>query len=457
LVAYEVRDVTLLQERFERLRGAELDLPKPGSRGNVYVLHLTGWVVGRDLQPVTVDVLYRGQVIRRAPVRGGRADVAAALGGISPDTPCTFHALVGLLGLSLDAELALEAVLEDGSRAPIGRVTVSRSPLRGDYAPRLQPLMLTCLGRTGSTWVMQLLTAHPEILVYRRFPYESAPGKYWMHALRVLSEPADLLDSAHPDSFQNDLHWVGKNPYWEDSVFEQPALANWSARTFVERLASFCQTNVDDWYMTLARNQGQEAAVYFAEKHIWPDFVPVLTRELYPAAREVFLVRDFRDMALSIMAFDERRGYAGFGRPHGATDEEYLRTQVRQMAEDIRASWIARRDHAHLLRYEDLVLQPRETLTALLGYLELDASPATIDRMLEIGAQAVPDLPGTSFDGSMVSQHQTSGDLAASIGRWRRERDPSFGPLCDDIFGDALAEFGYARSDAEPDAKKAAG
>jgi hypothetical protein len=446
LVTYDVRQVTMFPERLERLRGAELDSPRTGSRGNVYVLHVIGWVVGREVPAVEVEVLYNGRVIRRSAVRGSRADVAEALGDIPAETPSTFHALIGMIGLKLQAELTVQAVLADGSRVPIGRLDVVRSPLRGDYVPRLQPLMLTCLGRTGSTWVMKLLTSHPEIVVYRRFPYESAPAKYWLHMLRVLSDPSNFLESADADSFHNELHWVGQNPYWEESVFEQPALENWSARTYVERLAAFCQTNIDDWYLTLARNQRQTAPVYFAEKHMWPNFLPVVTWELYPAAREVFLVRDPRDMALSIMAFDERRGFTGFGRPAGATDEDYLRGEVRQMAHDLRKSWIARRERAHLLRYEDLVFQPEETLTALVEYLGLDASPPMIAQMLELGAQPVPDLPGTSYDTSMVSQHRTSEDLERSIGRWERERDGRFAELCDEVFGEVLDDFGYPRS-----------
>ena len=51
---------------------------------------------------------------------------------------------------------------------------------------------------------------------------------------------------------------------------------------------------------------------------MWPNYLPVLIRELYPRAKEIFLVRDFRDMARSIMAFDAKRGYAGFGRARTA-------------------------------------------------------------------------------------------------------------------------------------------
>jgi hypothetical protein len=198
--------------------------------------------------------------------------------------------------------------------------------------------------------------------------------------------------------------------------------------------------------MALAQSQEQQVPVYFAEKHMWPQDIPVLARELYPDAKEVFLVRDFRDMAASILAFDRKRGFPGFGRPDNITDEQYMRGDLRQMALDMRTSWQSREAHAHLLRYEDLVLEPEKTLAALLAYLQLDASPPMTQHMLEIGGQPLPDLPGTSITPrSFVDQHRTTDDLKSSIGRWRQSGD-EFRDLCDEVFGDVLSDFGYTGS-----------
>ena len=46
--------------------------------------------------------------------------------------------------------------------------------------------------------------------------------------------------------------------------------------------------------------------------------------ELYPDSREVFLVRDFRDMVSSILAFNAKRGARGFGRAAAETDAGYV-------------------------------------------------------------------------------------------------------------------------------------
>jgi Sulfotransferase family len=442
-LAFQVLDVTMLPEGDERLLGFALDSPRIGHKSNAYVLHLIGWTVAREVPVRTLEVLQDDRVVRKVPIRGGRADVSEAL-GVSPDTECVFHALVNLIGLKPFTRLTLRVELEDGVRVPACSITVDREPIETGYEPTLAPLMVTTLGRSGSTWLMQLLAAHPEVVVFRRFPYESAPAKYWVHMLRVLTEPANFLESAYPDSFYNDIWWLGANPFHDERIYEQPPLESWFARIQVERLAGFVQRTIQDWYLTLARTQEQGAPAYFAEKHMRPNYIPVLTWELYPQAKEVFLVRDFRDMAHSIMDFDARRGFAGFGRPDGATDEEYMRGDLRDMAHKLMRSWQSRRERAHLVRYEDLIRNPAEVLTGVLEYLGVDGSPATLESLLAHGAEDVLSLPGAIYEPTEVAAHRTVPDPRATIGRWQQEPDGVVAALADEVFGEALAEFGYS-------------
>jgi hypothetical protein len=445
LRTFEVTEVGLLPERTEWLLGFEIDMPQAGTREGVHVLHLVGWVVGRDVAAVSVDLMRNGEVIRTTPVRGARDDVAAAI-GVDPATDCVFHVLAGLLGLGPNPRLELEVVLADGTRVPVGWISLVRRPFRSGFAPKLRPLIVNCPGRSGSTFLMKLLAAHPEVVVFRRFPYESAPARYWMHMLSVLAEPANLIQSTHTDTFSSDRWSIGSNPFHDDRVYEQKPLADWFAGDHVEELAAFCQRSVDEWYTTLARTQVQPDAVYFAEKHMWPDHLPRLMRELYPEAREVFLVRDFRDMALSILSFDRRRGFPGFRRPEGLTDIEYVHGVLREMTLGLTAAWRERREGAHLLRYEDLVAEPGGSLTALFAYLGLDALPATVERVIAHGAAPALDLPGASFEPSDLEGHRTTPSLEASIGRFRTEADREFLAATEEAFGEALREFGYSEA-----------
>lgn len=429
-----VEQLALDPDAGERLAGFAVERPRAGERSDSHVLRLAGWVAGRALAVRAIEIVYHGRAIQVAPAGGVRDDVAVA-------EARSWETLVGLVGLRPDAELELHVVLADESRVPAARLKLRRTPLRSGFDARLQPLILTSLGRSGSTWLMKMFAAHPEIVVMRHFPYESSAAKYWMHALKVLSDPADLTQSAHPDTFHSDWYWVGSNPYYDAPALDHPARARWLSVEHVERLARFFQETAEQWYLAVADSQGQEGPRYFAEKHLWPNFLPMMMRELYPGAREVFLVRDFRDMACSALLADERRGFAGFGREAQSSEEDYVRDVVRRMATDLRRSWEARGAGAHLVRYEDMAHRPQETLTALLSYLGVDSRPGTVDDVLRLAAQDVPDLPGTSFDPQLVAQHR-AGAPAESIGRWRK-RDGAFRDLLDDVLSDALAAFGY--------------
>ena len=403
--------------------GFVLERPQQGEQGDLHALRLSGTAPGGR----AVEVVYHGRPIQIAPVRDSR-----------------WETLVGLVGMRADAALGLEVVLENGERAPAATLQLQHAPLRSGFEPAVQPLLLTSLGRSGSTWLMKMFAAHPEIVVMRRFPYESSAAKYWMHAMKVLSDPASMELSAHPDSFHSDRWWAGSNPYFDAPAIEDPDRAAWLGREHVERLARFFQESVEQWYVTVARSQGQERPRYFAEKHLWPNFLPMLMRELYPGAREVFLVRDFRDVAVSALGTDARRGYAGFGKEPGMSDEDYVRAVVTRMATDLRRSWESRAEGAHLVRYEDMAERPTETLAGLLSYLDVDAAPATVDRLLELASQDVPELPGSTFDPELVRRHRSSRSPQDSIGRWR-DRDDAFRAVLDDALGDALTAFGYER------------
>ena len=182
--------------------------------------------------------------------------------------------------------------------------------------------------------------------------------------------------------------------------------------------------------MRTARSQGQQAARYFAEKS--DPAAAWLTRELYPGMREIFLVRDFRDLVTSILAFDAKRGFFGFGRRPEDQDADYVR-RFRLSTMNLCHAWRHRADRAHLLRYEDLVRNPEESLRRVLEYLGLDASPSLVCGILDRIDQ----------ESEILIDHRTSSSALASIGRWRRDLPAAIQDVCHEVLADALREFGY--------------
>lgn len=412
-----------------------IEAPVSGYETETYALTVSGWVLGRTSPVVAVELRYADMLLRTAPVEIARPDIATGY----PDYPdrgraaaCGFATAIGTLGLAPEFAVHVEAVLEDGRRVPLGAVRGRHDPLRSGFVPALQPIMVTSLGRTGTTLLMQLLADHPDIVVQRLYAYETRWSTYWAHMAKVLGEPGTFMPPQQwINSFEN-FDAVGHNPFNFTSYTYDPLVAGWLNRDYPERLAAFCQQSAEAFYRQIAAGQGQTEPAYYAEKH-FPGFIPDVIWELYPQAKEIVSVRDFRDMLCSIAAFVAKPGRTFFEYSSTQSTEELI-AQMRGEVELLLRSWRRRSARAHLVRYEDLVREPTETLRGVFAYLGLEISPATLAAMVRRGFAETPDL----------RNHRTTASLDASIGRWRRDLSPPLLRLVEDAYGDALREFGYA-------------
>jgi len=412
----------------EALLGSYLDRPLPGSSFDRTAFEISGWLVGRHSRAFEVRVVAEKTLIRTIPMAVPRPDVTA----LHPNAPelSGFWSLAGTVGLDPDFTLEIRGVPEDGTSLDIGSIRGKRAAIASSVEPRLRPLLVTSLGRTGTTLLMNLLSAHPAVVAHRAYPYEIFPARYWLHLLRVLAEPADFVDSSHPTTFTEDLWKIGHNPFHTAPVTEDPELADLLGRSYVERLAGFCQQSIDEFYEAVASSQGKSSVEFFAEK-FQPDHLPRMAWELYPEAREIVLVRDFRDLICSVFAFNEKRGTVEFGRNGFTTDEEYVR-YVGRRARQLVDAWKSRSEVSKLVRYEDLATRSAEVVDGLLAYLGLDREPAVIEAMVR-----------TAFEHPDVADHRTTPTVVESIGRWQQDLSPSLLAVVSETLDGTLAELGY--------------
>lgn len=423
----------------ERLWGFHIDLPKSGARNDFYAIQVRGWVIGQGSPVEAIELVYEDIPIRQVPICMPRRDVVAKYPEVSGSEKCGFWIATGTLGIAPEFELRIDAVLRDKSRATLGVIRGRQQPLTSGFEPKLQPLMITNMGRTGTTWLMRLLGEHPQIVAHRVYPYETRAHRYWMNVLKVLSEPANSFRCPVGDDLLPQISSIGQHPIYNyqsmdnSTSDEERSLNRWFGRIYVEHLAAFCQQSTEAFYQEVARNQGQDNALYFVEKQILESVhTRWLVRTLYPKAREVFLFRDFRDMLCSILAFNAKRGYNAFGRDKVNSEDEYVRMlQLGWLS--LLQEWRSRVSSAHLLRYEDLVSSPVESLRSILEYLGLDSSLSTIKGIIQRASEETPEMRG----------HRTTPDAVTSIGRWRRDLDASLKVICDEVLGDLQKELGY--------------
>jgi hypothetical protein len=423
----------------DELQGFQLEGPTAGATSSTQSLHFDGWILGRKSPVVAVEALQDGRSVLRVPVRTARQDLAAAFPDSAEAATSGFSAALGALRLRTDFELLLRGELESGVTMPLATIRGRRERLELPAGPGPRPLIVTTLGRTGSTWCVWMLQSHPEIVAHSPFENDARVGAYWMSALQTLSDPVSYLRQVYPGEIAEPDWWVGHEADIPARL-NDAVLDGWLADSRVYELARACRDRIDSFYGFLAEQQGKSAS-FFVEKFLPRQISIDLLRELYPGAAEVVLVRDLRDVFCSILAFNRKRGYEAFGRELAGSDDEYIDT-VRRSGEALLSHVRSEERDTHLLRYEELISEPVATLEPLLEFLGLD--PA--------GAAAMVERAAVSTGG--MDHHMTAPSASASIGRWRTDLDPELAERCDAILFPVVADFGYSTAGGEPSARR---
>lgn len=283
------------------------------------------------------------------------------------------------------------------SAIPAAALQALADALEGQPADAaLAPIMVTSVGRSGSTLMMRWLAAHPAIVADKTYPLESTFARQGLERITQ-----DLLASRSGD------------------------MATVAART------RQTVSEIAQHYLAVHQSQGgQNRPRYYAEKNLAPEW---LARLVSPAAKEIFLVRDPRDMICSSLAFNAKRGYQAFGRQDVTSDLEYIAHRAAMALPWVVLPWKERCGDALLVRYEDMVDSPQATLTRILTFLDLDHDAQTVREILE----------QVAADETLRSMHATASDVSSSVGRWRSELSREMIAACEDAFGEYLATFHY--------------
>jgi sulfotransferase family protein len=430
----KISDVVTLRESSDAVRAFELDIPQPGTTVDTYTLPFYGWIAGRERAPTGVRISAGGNQERNFPLNAVREDALTK----HPETfgaPSNgFQLAIGTARLPRQFELQMQARFGDVVDVPFFTVKGMRRALPPVPESALQPIILTTIGRTGGTWATHLLDQHPAIMCHAPFANEVRTAVYWTEIFATLSGPQSFLQSIRAEVIEPEW-WLGHKRVSPASLNlrEAHSLEQWMASDRIEELAGVVADRIEIFYKWIARHDRRFEATHFVEK-CWPSAASQdILFDIYPGAREIFLVRDFRDVLASIVAYNQKRGYDLFNRDEFSDEAEFV-SRLRSDAEAMQEAYVARKDQALLLRYEDLISDERGTVTRILDYLGVDSGEATVEGMLQTASEA-------RLNGQEA--HRTSATAAESIGRWTRDLDPSFQIACDTAFEEVHAVFGY--------------
>jgi len=443
-MAVEITEVLMAPAPAPGLLRYHLDAPTAGKSTDIYAVPFEGWVMTEDSPPVGLEITRPEAFVDTLPIGVPRPDLQKIYPDLGWARASGFRSAITSLRLPHEFELDVSVVCADGARIPLFTVRGRHRPTRLSEAA-MRPLIITTLGRSGSTWVQQLLADHPEIVSYPPFKNDVRVASYWLDVLLALSEPASYRQALTNYNAAGDW-WLGR-PRRPDEYFGDPDALRWLGREQVESLARFCRERIEGFYASLAERQDTASPSYFLEKRLPSNRRQIIPlRELFPGTREVFVVRDFRDMLCSILAFNQKVGAPRFGRELVDSDEAYVRKQLAGSVEELEGAWRERAGWAHLVRYEDLVLKPHETARSLLAFLELGARDEDVERFLTVGS--------TNGD-ERQRRHMTTANVRESVGRWRQDLSPELVVACEEAFDEAFATFGYATGSAPAQPRRA--
>jgi hypothetical protein len=429
----------------EQLLGAAVDGPAPPHGSAVYSFNVSGWALGRDAGVESFQVLDGERVVAEVPPNQARPDLAESFPEVEGVEASGFQVLVRAIELEPSFSVEVVARLAGGGACPLATVRGNRERLATPRTPALNPVMLTTIGRSGSKWLAWLLSCHPAVAAFQPLVFEPRVATYWTTVFRSLTAPKSYLRQIHTERWDEERWWLG------DGAMGLPApvdlgMAEWLGTDSVRALAASCQERTEAYYLEVAKRSEKPGAVYFAEKFLLDPVLLDLTLEIFPGGREVILVRDFRDRLSSVFAWNEKRGDHGFGHEEEMSQAEYLTERVRIDAAELLERRRRTGDAAHLVRYEDLILAPEETLRGLLEFLEVEAGPEAVAATLEVANQPR----------ELLDQHRTVSDPVETIGRWRRDLPPELAAECNEILAPVLEGFGYP-TELEPETAEAEG
>jgi Sulfotransferase family len=382
---------------------------------------VTGWAVDEESPASAVEVIVsvNGKPISGATGNRYREDLrhvcAAATAKYGFECPLS-PSLSPFVDNSVEVTFQSTArPLDNGQRVLSGLRRSSQFAPKGPL-----PILVSAIGRSGTSHLMSKLAAHPKIGVAGKFPYEVKMLSYYSLAFRTLTLPGERERSTNPDDMASEENrfYIGFNPFNHpdfQSVLARPAVfREFFSRTVPERISDgFCAL-LHSFYELVGTATNKRKLKYFAEK-THPDITSRLApRYMFGAAKEILLVRDPRDLLCSFSSFWRQ------------PDAEAISSIAQTMCE-MTSIYHERRDDVLMVKFEDLVLDESDTLSRISTFLELDT----------------PFESGRAKDAAVFETHATVASPQAAIGRWRKDLSSAQIEECLSSFAVSLDAFGY--------------
>jgi hypothetical protein len=282
----------------------------------------------------------------------------------------------------------------------------------------LKPILVSGIGRGGTTLLMQLLGTSPQIMFNRSYPFEVRYLTYLLRWSLVLNEEWQPNENWGPG--ENYKHpsgqMVGPMPYTNTKLW--PGKEIWS-KCFETAWQEFSSALISK----AENNKTGIHRKYYAEKA--PRWVMEYLEQQSIPYNVICLIRDPRDVFLSINAFDKQRGFSGFGRSSENTDLDYAK-QLARSYKNLHKDRTITAPNSLMVKYEQLITDLSSEAQRLSRWLDIELNPALVKKR-EV----------------KFKHHMTSGSPEKSVERWRYELPKELNDFFVQELGEELRYFGY--------------
>jgi len=281
----------------------------------------------------------------------------------------------------------------------------------------IEPLLVLGDGRSGTTLLMQLLGTSPQIAFDRLYPFENRYLTYlvrWASLLGEKWQPDGDWDAVK--AFEPPGGVVGPLPFQDTPL--------WDGQELWPRCFAAAWREFSDALLMPSMKQCEAAVLYYAEKS--PFWMPQYLRQAMPF-KAIVLVRDPRDVFLSINAFNRKRGISGFNRFDEDDDWTFARRFTRSYKKNFKTLLEeAAASYGTMVKYEQLAINLEEETERLGQWLGVTLDARTVEKKR-----------------SNYDYHMTSKNPGESVARWRREMSPELAEFFRDEIGQELLQLGY--------------
>lgn len=396
-----------------------IDLPRSGMGIVPLELTMTGWIRDVDKKVQEFKISYSGAKFVQVPhFRSPRPDLSDGSEGVN-----SFGYKLGihLRRLGFPEQIEIFAIIA-GMPNPVrfAEVIIEYVDVAGTESRT--PLLVTALGRTGSSRLMDLLSKNPSIAVAGQFPYEERVASYFSDFFFSTTRFGETTQKLPRYFAQGSLPFNELVKPSNFSHMDKDGIFRFTS-DLIRVAASSTKDLVDLHYTSFSGRSVREAPV-FAEKLVGSFYTQELLYSIYDKVVEIILVRDFRDSFTSAMQFNRKRGYLAFGRERSETDSEWINGFAGDAKGIMQASKM--RSGALVVKYEDLVLDPVAALKKV--WTAIGVEDVALDELEDKGTN---------------ENHRTSASAESSIARWKQELPSNLVEPLNTALAEPLGYFGY--------------